>query len=63
MTTYISGKEGLESALETLSSLHDRLLFLAEYVEDDRDREGLLGAAESTYEALRLIFVILNPPK
>jgi hypothetical protein len=63
MTTYISGKEGLESALETLSSLHDRLLFLAEYVENDLDRERLRDAAESTYEALRLISVILNPPK
>jgi hypothetical protein len=63
MTTYISGREGLESALEALSSLHDRLLFLAEYVEDDRDREGLEGAAESTYEAARLISVTLNPPK
>jgi hypothetical protein len=63
MTTYISGKEGLESALETLSSLHDRLLFLAEYVEDDRDRGRLMDAAEFTYEAALLISVILNSPK
>jgi hypothetical protein len=63
MTTYISGKEGVVSALETLSSLHDRLLFLAEYVEDDLNRGRLRDAAEFTYEALLLVSVILNSLK
>jgi len=43
--------------------LHDRLLFLAEYREDGRDRELLRDAADFTYEALLLISVILNSPK